>query len=631
MSTPNGRKFTMHTVVPTRASNNSLANEVSNIFYKYPFLVPINTSTGSIETFYFNNATGTTLYLNTLTGPVLSQISGGTSLPSGTSYSDYIYWNSNSNTYDSGTTEIHIGSDAGKTNQGTNSIAIGYQAGQTNQGEYSIAIGYQAGQTNQNSQSIAINASNNSLIADQSGCFINPIRNINTNQNILTYNSTSKELTYDTTLYSTITNNYITSDYFYLYPPTSSYRVMSLQPSLIDDNVGGFKKNFYLAPFNGTITDIVIENVGENNPVKYDIRITKQSGVITTSTTDTITMSTNLTNPPGINNFASVSYYNTLPPYDSYLAYYYPFSYNFVNIADTTNYSSLIGTGSFTQEEVKVGISSYKFTPYNSLSTPNLVALNGTGSTNTSTTVNANGYTLISCWFNVKHNFLANNQNAILFSLQGIGTGTGIQNNNFNIFLRNTSISFPSSESSFTYQIDTTLPYNWNGSSASSENYNTGARRINHGTWNHIAVYVTPQRLIIWINGATWIYSNQRNWTWSNSYLTLGNFPFANQNDWSALTCYMNDFRIYNSTIDYLGDWSSYSTLGTIYPKINDYFNSSNITTSANSVGNSNFCSLVSPVSVLKGDRIYMELKENTDNNSNFDELVSAKLLVKSN
>ena len=86
---------------------------------------------------------------------------------------------------------------------------------------------------------------------------------------------------------------------------------MSLQPSLIDDNVGGFKKNFYLVPFNGTITDVVIENVGENNPVKYDIRITKQSGATTTSTTDTITMSTNLTNPAGINNFASVTTFYT--------------------------------------------------------------------------------------------------------------------------------------------------------------------------------------------------------------------------------------------------------------------------------------------------------------------------------
>ena len=805
MSTPNGRKFTINTVVPTRASNNSLANEVSNIFYKYPFLVPINTSTGSIETFYFNNATGSTLYLNTLTGPVLSQISGGTSLPSGTSYSDYIYWNSNSNTYNSGSTEVHIGSDAGKTNQGTNSIAIGYQAGQgtqgsesiaigtqagniaqgqyavsvgsqagqngqgdsavavgrdagfnnqkeqtvalgyasgytnqgtysvaigrfagfenqgtnsvssgnsagynsqgsqsiaigvnagfenqsnnsiaigyeagknnqiegisignlagqdaqgsqgiaigtyagrTNQGQYgiaigflsgeinqgenSIAIGYQAGQTNQNSQSIAINASTSTLNPNSSGLFINPVRNDNTNQNILTYNSTSKELTYDTTLYSTITNNYITSDYFYLYPPTSSYRVMSLQPSLIDDNVGGFKKNFYLVPFNGTITDIVIENVGENNPVKYDIRITKQSGATTTSTTDTITMSTNLTNPPGINNFASVSYYTTLPTYESYLVHYYPFSYNFINVADQINYRSLIGTASFTQEVIKVGIASYEFNPFNSLSTYNLISLCGTGSTNTSSVTNSNGYTLISFWLNVKHCFLANSQNSLLFTTRGIGTGTQYQNKNFDVYLKNAKDGDTSSESGDSYTFEISSAYNWSTGGSTSETLNSGARVISNNSWNNIALYITPQRFILWVNGQTWIYSNSRKYAWDASYLTLGNYNFSNTTPWTSLYGFMNDLRVYNSTTDYLSDWASYSTLGTTYPKINDYFNSSNITTSANSVGNSNFCSLVSPISVTKGDRIYMELKENTDNNSNFDELVSAKLLIKS-
>jgi hypothetical protein len=631
MSTPNGRKFTMHTVVPTRASNNSLANEVSNIFYKYPFLVPVNTSTGSIETFYFNNATGTTLYLNSLTGPVLSQISGGTSLPSGTDYSDYIYWDSDTNTYNSGTTEVHIGSNAGKISQGTNSIAIGYQAGQTDQGEYSIAIGYQSGQTNQNSQSIAINASTNSLIADQSGCFINPIRNINTNQNILTYNSTSKELTYDNTLYSLITNNYITSDYFYLYPPTSSYRVMSLQPSMTDDNVGSFKKNFYLVPFNATITDVVIENVGENNPVKYDIRITKQSGATTTSTTDTITMSSALTNPPGINNFASVSYYNTLPTYESYLVHYYPFSYNTINVSDNTNYRSLIGSTAFTNEQVKVGLASHEFTPFNSLTTYNLINFNGSGSINSPTVVNANGYTLITFWFFVKHNFLANNIRALLLTNKGIGTGTQFQNRNWDFYLKNTSNTGVSGEAGFSYQVEVDLKYNWTSSATSSETLDSGARQIANDTWAHFAIYMTPQRFILYVNGQTWIYSNQRNYAWDNSYLTLGNYYYANSDNWVAINGFMNDLRVYNSSgTDFLSDWSSYSTLGTTYPKINDYFSNSNITTSANAVGNSNFCSLVSPVSVLKGDRIYMELKENTDNTSNFDELVSAKLLIKS-
>ena len=77
MSTPNGRKFTINTFLPSRASNNSVANEVANVFHKYPFLIPINTATGSIETFNFNTATGSTLYINSLTGPVLNTLGGG--------------------------------------------------------------------------------------------------------------------------------------------------------------------------------------------------------------------------------------------------------------------------------------------------------------------------------------------------------------------------------------------------------------------------------------------------------------------------------------------------------------------------------------------------------------------------
>ena len=150
----------------------------------------------------------------------------------------------------------------------------------------------------------------------------------------------------------------MTSDYFFLYPSTASYRVMSLQPYTIDDSVGGFRKNYYLVPFNSTITDVIIENIGESNPVKYDIRITKQNGTTTSQTTDTVTMSSSLNNPIGIDNFCSFSYYNTLPNYDSYLVHNYPFSYNFINVADQINYRSLIGTGSFTQEMVKVGVAS---------------------------------------------------------------------------------------------------------------------------------------------------------------------------------------------------------------------------------------------------------------------------------
>jgi hypothetical protein len=68
----------MNNIVPPRADNTSLASTVSTIFRNNPSLLPpVNLSTGNIDTFYFNSATGSVLYLQQLTGPVLSQISGG--------------------------------------------------------------------------------------------------------------------------------------------------------------------------------------------------------------------------------------------------------------------------------------------------------------------------------------------------------------------------------------------------------------------------------------------------------------------------------------------------------------------------------------------------------------------------
>jgi len=277
MSTPNTRKFTISTISPSRSKHESPAIETSNVFYKYPYLVPVNISTGTINNFSFTNATGSVLYLNTLTGPVLSQIGGfgatgptgpagtggptgptgsvgstgpagtggptgptgsvgstgpaGTGgptgptgsvgstgptgsvgstgpsgfstntgptgptgptgsfgpigptgpgiVPSGTNYSDYLYWNPGTSSYQVGNSEVHIGQNSGQTNQGQYSVAIGTYAGQVNQGQYSVAIGYQAGTTNQNSNSICINSSGSHLAATNQGCYISPIRNDN--------------------------------------------------------------------------------------------------------------------------------------------------------------------------------------------------------------------------------------------------------------------------------------------------------------------------------------------------------------------------------------------------------------------------------------------------------------------
>lgn len=83
---------------------------------------------------------------------------GGSSLPSGTCYSDYIYWDGT--TWQTGgnisPTSVHLGCKAGSTSQGLYTVAVGNSAGQANQETYAIAIGYQAGQVNQEQGAIAI-------------------------------------------------------------------------------------------------------------------------------------------------------------------------------------------------------------------------------------------------------------------------------------------------------------------------------------------------------------------------------------------------------------------------------------------------------------------------------------------
>ena len=83
MTTPSDNKFQLSSYIPARAANNNIANQVSAIFYEYPFLVPIRQSTGYISNFYFDNATGGVLYLDLLTGPAASQFGAGAKGPTG--------------------------------------------------------------------------------------------------------------------------------------------------------------------------------------------------------------------------------------------------------------------------------------------------------------------------------------------------------------------------------------------------------------------------------------------------------------------------------------------------------------------------------------------------------------------
>jgi hypothetical protein len=91
---------------------------------------------------------------------------------------------------------VAIGFQAGWLRQGNMAIAIGSNAGYSNQGDNSIAIGTLAGSNAQGSNTIILNATGAELnSATTEACYIAPIRSFS-NANILTYDTTSKEVTY---------------------------------------------------------------------------------------------------------------------------------------------------------------------------------------------------------------------------------------------------------------------------------------------------------------------------------------------------------------------------------------------------------------------------------------------------
>ena len=106
-----------------------------------------------------------------MSGAITITATGGTgSLPPGTYYSDYLYWNGT--TWAVGSSSVHIGQEAGlagqqmaavaigryagNTDQSGNAIAIGTAAGYVSQREYAVAIGDSAGLTGQREYAVAI-------------------------------------------------------------------------------------------------------------------------------------------------------------------------------------------------------------------------------------------------------------------------------------------------------------------------------------------------------------------------------------------------------------------------------------------------------------------------------------------
>ena len=114
-------------------------------------------------------------------------------------YSIGIGWEAN--TLQAGINSIAIGKEAGRNNLGQNSIAIGTSAGKINSGTNCIFLGEAAGLDGGNfTNVIVLNASSTELDpTDNSKCYINPISPA-TSGNILQYNATTKEVTYEKTV-----------------------------------------------------------------------------------------------------------------------------------------------------------------------------------------------------------------------------------------------------------------------------------------------------------------------------------------------------------------------------------------------------------------------------------------------
>ena len=114
-----------------------------------------------------------------------------------------------------GTRSIAIGSSAGANSQSANAIAIGYAAGGLSQGNYAVAIGYDAGSSNQPANTIILNASGSGVngVASQTNSFyVAPIRNAAGVSGVLQYDSTTKEVSYSSTISGTsFTGNIFTN------------------------------------------------------------------------------------------------------------------------------------------------------------------------------------------------------------------------------------------------------------------------------------------------------------------------------------------------------------------------------------------------------------------------------------
>ena len=106
-----------------------------------------------------------------------------------------------------GTDAIAIGTSAGGFNQREGAVAIGQSAGVIDQGMFAVAIGSGAGYQYQANNSIAITATGTQLSPTESGFYIDPVRSADGSNVSLSYNTSTREITYSANTF--VSNTYV--------------------------------------------------------------------------------------------------------------------------------------------------------------------------------------------------------------------------------------------------------------------------------------------------------------------------------------------------------------------------------------------------------------------------------------
>lgn len=161
ISTPYGDLLPVSATGPCVSTNGgtsyiiSLYESLTNLIDFSTFGKSLNVNELKLQTIP-SAGTSYTLYYDTTSKVVSYAGAPSGTLPSATNWSDYLFWNNATSSWNVGADKIHIGRSAGTSPQGLRSLAVGDFAGSISQGDYSCAIGPSAAYQNQGQRGVAI-------------------------------------------------------------------------------------------------------------------------------------------------------------------------------------------------------------------------------------------------------------------------------------------------------------------------------------------------------------------------------------------------------------------------------------------------------------------------------------------